>query len=384
MSITFKPKIVFTEPNKEGKYNIKIRCSCNGETRYIKTLHWIDKEFFDNDTGKVKLKHPNCKIINLELQNKILKLEKKIIGIDPGIKVKDLLVILKKKKNDKDIFDFAAGYIEKFELQGRKSYADQFRYTMIILSDYTKTKSLFFKQIDLKFLQDFETYLIQKGLKTNSISYYIRTIRTIYNYAINEGIASLKNYPFRKFKIKAEKTRKRNVPMQTITAIKKIELSQKKAYARDMFLLSFYLIGINFKDLYYASGLKNGRLEYSRAKTKRLYSIEVLPPAMKIIERYRGQTLLLNCSEIYSSVYNFRKSVNKFLNDICLDMDLNVKITTYYARHSWATIASKLGVDRDTISHALGHGLDGMTDIYIDFDMDRVDNANKKVIAAIG
>jgi hypothetical protein len=171
---------------------------------------------------------------------------------------------------------------------------------------------------------------------------------------------------------------------------------------RDLFMLIFYLIGINLVDLVHLTEIRNGRIEYRRAKTGRLYSILVLPEAQHIIDKYRGKEYLIDVLDSYSNYKDFAARMNENLKTIgkvewvtnsAQDEKFVKKnkkkisplfpdITVYHARHSWATVAASLDIPKETISAALGHEIGSeITSIYIDFDMKKVDRANKDVLA---
>lgn len=154
------------------------------------------------------------------------------------------------------------------------------------------------------------------------------------------------------------------------------------------------LIGINTIDILHLKEMKKGRIEYRRAKTNRLYNIEVLPEAMEIIEKYSpGKEYLLNFMDKYAYYKDFTHRLNENLQKICpVEIGKHGKkefkplfpnLTTYYARHTWATISASLEIPKETIAAALGHGGNTVTDIYIDFDMKKVDEANRKVLEFI-
>ena len=158
----------------------------------------------------------------------------------------------------------------------------------------------------------------------------------------------------------------------------------------DIFKLSFLLIGINLTDLHGLKAIENGRIEYVRAKTHRPYSIKVEPEAMQIIRMYQGKDHLLIWGDKYKNSDDLLRRTNRGLRTIGpvkknkrnekTYEPLQPEITTYWARHTWATIAASLDIPRDTIAHALGHGNNTITDIYIDFDIRKVDEANRRVI----
>jgi integrase len=143
-------------------------------------------------------------------------------------------------------------------------------------------------------------------------------------------------------------------------------------------MLIFYLIGINISDLCNLKAISNnGRIEYRRAKTGRLYSIKVEPEAMQIIEKYKGVNFLLDILDRYKNVGDYMRRLNRALKEI---YPQNQEISSYWARHTWATIASELEIPKETIGAALGHSDKSVTNIYINFNTKKIDDANRKVI----
>ena len=158
----------------------------------------------------------------------------------------------------------------------------------------------------------------------------------------------------------------------------------------DMFKLSFYLIGINIGDLCKLKRIDGDRIEYIRSKTHRLYSIKVEPEALEIINRYKGKDWLLDPLDRYDNYKQYARRLNGALQSIGeveigkqgvkKIKPLYKKISTYWVRHTWATIAASLDIPKETIAAALGHGGNTVTDIYIDFDQRKVDEANRRVL----
>lgn len=229
--------------------------------------------------------------------------------------------------------------------------------------------------ITLAWLEDFTKSMQKEGLMTNSIAIHLRNIRAVMNWANKHELTS--NYPFRNFSIPTEETRKRNIPVEQMRyIIGASELTPTQIKYRDLFVLMFYLIGVNSVDLLNAvpSQLKNGRFEYRRSKTGKLYSVKVEPEAKEIIDRYRGNRYLLCFCEKSQYQYVMRRA-NKALKQ------LGDGLTSYYARHTWATIAASLDIPMETIAAALGHSIGfKITSVYVDFNQRKVDEANRKVI----
>lgn len=247
-----------------------------------------------------------------------------------------------------------------------------------------------FVSIDKKWLLNFDSWMASEGLKTNSRSIHMRNLRAVFNYAIDEGVTDY--YPFRKFSIKTEETRKRSLSAEQLAKLRDYPCEGYQAKYRDMFMLMFYLIGINGIDLFSAKSLNDGRLEYKRAKTGKLYSIKIEPEAMEIIQRYKGKDYLVNVLDEYAYYKDFMHRMGIGLKKIgeCerkgrggkkVITPLFPDISSYWARHTWATIAANLDIPKETISAALGHEIgSSVTSIYIRYDQAKVDEANRKVI----
>lgn len=249
--------------------------------------------------------------------------------------------------------------------------------------------SLRFEDISKTFLSNFDKFLSKTSPSQNARNIHLRNIRAVFNDAIDDEVTAF--YPFRRYKIKPVSTAKRNLKVEDLRLLFDFPCEQHAKHYLDMFKLMFMLIGINAADLAQLKTIVNGRIEYNRAKTNRLYSIKVEPEALEIIERHKGSKWLVDISDRYFNHIDYLRRMNKALKKIGevkrsgLGGKKSYKplfpdISSYWARHSWATIAASLDIPRDTIAHALGHGNNTITDIYIDYDLDKVDAANRKVL----
>ncbi len=245
-----------------------------------------------------------------------------------------------------------------------------------------------FEDIDVRWLTEFERFLGRTASK-NARNIHLRNIRAVFNAAIDDEITSF--YPFRKFKIRPVPTVKRSLTVEELRTVFSYPVEPYAEMHRDMFKLIFYLIGINVVDLHGLQRIERGRINYYRAKTGRLYSIKVEPEAKELIEKYRGKNALLRIADTYADFRNYGKHINKALQHMGemhregrggkkIYTPLFPELTTYWARHTWATIAASLDIPKETIAAALGHGGNTVTDIYIDFDRKKVDEANRRVI----
>lgn len=238
-----------------------------------------------------------------------------------------------------------------------------------------KAKELSFADITKQWLMEFYAWLGQTSPSVNARNIHLRNIRAVFNNAIDNEVTSL--YPFRRMSIRPVPTRKRNLAPDVLRSIMfntEYEPWQQKYI--DMFTLSFLLIGINIGDLLSLrpEDYADGRIRYVRKKTHKPYDIKVEPEAAVIIDKYRGGEHLINVVDSYADYKNFAARLNECLKSV------HEGVTTYWARHSWATIAASLDVPKDTIAEALGHARNTVTDVYIEFDHRKVDEANRRVI----
>lgn len=292
-----------------------------------------------------------------------------------------------------DALNWERYYARYVESKKNKSYKISCEQTLVKMRKYCRDLSkLTFDDITLKWLRDLDDKMMEDGLSQNSRNIHFKNIRTCLNRAIDEELTA--NYPFRRFKIRAEETVKRSLTIEELREFIDADVEEYQQFYKDMFLLSFYLIGCNAVDMYSLSDITpSGRVEYRRAKTHKLYSIKAEPEAMEIIERWRGKMNLLSISERWKDYRDFTKNINIALKKIGTVQRKGrggKKIITprwpdlslYWARHTWATIAYSLDIPYDTIAQSLGHknGGPSVTATYIKIDERKVDEANRKVL----
>jgi integrase len=254
-----------------------------------------------------------------------------------------------------------------------------------------------FPDITVGWVRGFEMFYLNRGLKINSLSVHLRNIRTIYNRAIDDGVAQLNDYPFRRFKIKQERTRKRALAVEQLRQLRDYPCTESQRQYRDIFMLIFYLGGINIGDLFRLTEIEAGYIYYSRSKTHRPYQIKVEPEALEIIDRYRGKAHLLSAADRYANHTNFILRINRALQAIGapeaekpaskpgpapIDKKKSAfpGLTTYWARHTVASLMAEIDIPKDTIAKVLGHADNSVTDIYIRFDQKKIDEAMRRVI----
>ena len=236
--------------------------------------------------------------------------------------------------------------------------------------------ALTFDDFDAKTLKRFDEFLAKNSPSPNARAIHLRNIRAVFNAAIADEITEC--YPFRKFKITYEPTRKRSVSVDTMRHI--IFDDCQFPRERDIFVLSFLLWGINMVDLsrLTTSSVVDGRLEYRRAKTGKLYSVKIEPEAQAIIDRYHdaGSDKLITFLGEYKDYRNYIFRIDERLKKM-----YGGDISTYWARHTFATLLAELDTPIDTISLALGHSYGSrITQVYIHPDLRKADEAVRRLI----
>ena len=240
-----------------------------------------------------------------------------------------------------------------------------------------RARQLGFADISVGWLDRFDAFLAKTSPKRNARNIHLRNIRAVYNYALKRELTL--HYPFRNYEIRGEETAKRSLSAEQLRSLFQADIPDWQRKYVDFFELSFLLIGMNTEDILHAEGVTNGRLEYRRAKTHRPYSIKVEPECMEILERFRGSVHYLNVLDTYACTHHWSSKVNNELKAVAGGLGLP-RISMYWARHSWATIAASLDIPKETIAAALGHSSGTVTDIYINFDRNKIDLANRQVM----
>lgn len=397
MQIMASLKIVLDvrRAKKDGEYPLKLQITHKGKVIYISTnISALESQF---KNGVLNRTAQNWQAKNIVLRNMLSEGEMILLDLErksslAGTTINSLKSIIEAKIKGKPEMNSPKPFIEYIDefisLKSKPNTIEIYKQTKLKLLSYDPQCT--FESMNMQWLTKFDLWMQSFGLKTNGRSIHMRNIRAVFNYAIDEEITTL--YPFRRFKIKSEETRKRSLSIDQLILLRDYPCEDYQKRYRDIFMLMLYLIGVNAVDLFNTKSLVDRRLEYERAKTGKLYSIKVEPEAMEIIERYKGEKHLLYILDEYNNYKDFLHRMSMGLKQIgeCKRMGLGGKkiitplfpdISSYWARHTWATIAASLDIPKETISAALGHEFGNkVTSIYINFDQQKVDDANRKVI----
>lgn len=259
---------------------------------------------------------------------------------------------------------------------------------------FRKEQDVPLDEVDSDLMMTYEAYLKSKGICPNSSSFYMRNLRAIYNRAVDKELTEQRN-PFKHVYTGIDKTVKRAVPLSVIRQIRDLDLNLHPAmdYARNIFMFSFYTRGMSFIDMAFLKkkDLQNGVLSYRRHKTNQQLFIKWEKPMQELIDKFdtSGTPYLLpiikNCDNDARKQYKSdAHRVNQSLKKIGKMLGLAISLTSYVARHSWASIAKSKNIPIATISEAMGHDSENTTRIYLaSLDTTVVDKANSLILKSL-
>ena len=415
--LTIKAEIKRSELKVDGTYNVKIRFTLDRKVKRLSTNLFVTQQDL---TKSLKFKEDTS--IKREIDRLVLYYREQCLKLQLDQNHYSLDEIIEflngeqEKQQTIDFIKFSREWIASTTIKGAPNYTTAIN----ALVRFVGKEELDINLITLDFLEQFKAFLIgerdartkklmQQGKRVTSnrtLSLYLVSIKKLFNEAKrkfnkkDKNLILIPNSPFEDFKIpKQEATRNRAIPADIIKKVWKLPYKDmKKGYkstcrynlAKDCFILSFCLIGINSADLYNATKMRGNTIIYNRTKTKarRLDGAKMMVDIPKIvqplIDKYKDSTgkRLFNFYQYYGDEKTFNKAINSGLKEIGSILEVD-DLEYYAARHSWATIAlNKVGIDKYIVHAALNHIDDSMkvTDIYIERDFVNENKANAKVV----
>ncbi|MDR1716175.1 MAG: site-specific integrase [Prevotella sp.] len=382
-----------------GEHPLMLRLCQGSKLKYISLKLSVHPQYWDFIKNTPKKNCPNKELIQTLINNKIKEYSEKIIEFKVIEKEFTIATLVEKvntpikTKTVRTLFEIQ---IQRLENARRKSYANTFKQTLSSLLKYKKNLDIYFSDIDISWLKGYEAFLRASDLAENTLGIRFRTLRVIYNIAIEENYVKQEYYPFRKYKVSKlrEETIKRALTKEDIFNI--INYKSDNYYTKlgiDIFFFSYLLGGINFKDMAYLTdeNIIDGRLIYTRRKTKKLIKLPLQEKSMGLIMKYKNLKspyLFPILSPIHKTdvqkanrIHKVIAKVNECLKAIGRELGLPIVLTTYVARHSYATVLKRSGVATSIISESLGHSSEKITQIYLDsFDNEQIDEAMKNLL----
>lgn len=373
--------------------------------RQINTGYRLFTHEWDCAQGRVDVtsatddvRHRYLEALETDLRNDLSRLQAIVTRIEGSGRNYDadgIVALFGTARNDVGFVAFARTLIAHLSGIGRTSISTAYATTISsFLRFLDDRRDVALADFDSDLMQAYEVWLRAGGLCPNSASYYMRNLRAIYNRAVEREL-TVQNHPFRHVYTGVDKTVKRAVPLRVIRRIRDMDLTDSPAldYARDMFMFSFYTRGMSFVDMAFLQkkDLHNGILSYRRRKTNQLLTIKWEKPMQDIVDKYdttASPYILPIIRDIgrdgrrqYKNVAHF---VNIKLKSIGRRINLDIPLTTYVARHGWASIARSKNIPLATISEAMGHDSETTTRIYLaSLDTSVVDRANHIILSSL-
>lgn len=369
----------------------RVRCDCS---------IYVDE--WDEQTGQIRM--PSCsslrygilQSVRSHIQWNMTKLERIIASLAGEIYSADDIVsrFYEQSSNQRSVFEFFRSQILRMKRLGRIRSGETYQSTLNCFMRFRNSIDIDFTQIDSELMEMYETDMKQRELTRNTTAFYMRTFRTVYRLAVERGLTDDRR-PFRTIYCGMDKTAKRAIALKEIKKIKELDLTAHPAvdFARDMFLLSFFLRGMSFVDMAYLrkKDLEYGMLTYRRRKTGQTLHIEWTRQMQDILNKYRPNPMPYLLPIIVQPEKDERKQyqnqmiqINRHLKRIAEMAGLSVPLSLYYSRHSWATIARSKDIPLSVISSALGHTSIETTQIYLDsINQYEIDRANRNILKNI-
>lgn len=371
----------------DGTFPLKLAVNHRGQTALIPLEISLHRNQWDSRLQRV-IEHP----AKQELQRIISTVQSKAVtcllsakadGLLKGMAIGEIRDYVRKRidpdfNEDEDTVFFADWYQRVMDRHTKPRTHEIYLMTLQWMKRFDDGFArLRFEDITKDWLQRFFLFMQDSSPSINARNIHLRNIRAVFNDAIDNDITTA--YPFRKLKVRPAATVKRNIKVDDLRKFLTVECKPHQQKYVDAFKLSFLLCGINIGDLclLMPDNVVDGRIEYIRQKTGRLYSIRIEPETEALLQQYKGRERLLSFAEGCK-----RHPYKAFANRMNANLsELMTGITSYWSRHTWATIAASLDVPDDVISLALGHSArNATTAIYIERDRKKIDKANRRVI----
>lgn len=388
--------VLFTSKTlKNGEHPIMVRIIKDRKTKYISVGHSCSPELWDFKKEAPKRKHPLFTELSILIEAKRAEANKILLLIENeniSFTSQDVKSKLIKQTSKLSVFDFLDLIIAELKESGKIGNSRVYYDLRRVMKLYMGDKKLEFTDIKKSFLQKFEQYLKSEGLNPNTMSVYFRTLRATINKAIYQEILGKGENPFSEYSISHLKneTEKRAITKEDVRKIETISTkpNTQQSLAQDFFMFSYYSSGTNFKDVALLKWnnlrfVQDGIImDYVRSKTGKKMTIPLPPKAVDIVNKYKSQTfgnenyifpfldknIHIKPMTIANRLKKTQRMVNSKLKELCMlaGLDDSINLTTYVARHSFATALKRSNVSTSIISEMMGHKSEAITQVYLD------------------
>jgi len=402
--ICFKSKIL-----KDGSHPLMLRICQDGKKIYKSIGISLKDKYWNFEKNSPRKNCPNKEQILKIIEERLSEYRSQIFDFRFEGKVYTADTLIQKVENPtirKTVAVFLKQEYERLINEGRIGNANTYKDLINSINRFCGLPDFFFSNIDVIWLDKYESWLRGNGNTENTIGIKFRSLRAVYNRAIKYNYVKRDNYPFNEYKVSKLKkqTAKRAITKAEIKKIEELDLREITTYhspllhfSKDLFLFSYYSCGMNLIDIAQLkwTNIVDGRIIFERHKTSKLINFAIQPPAISIIQKYEAIThnendyifpILSPSFHITEQQKHFRikkvtRGINKNLKKIGEYLKLSIPLTSYVARHSFATVLKRSGVNVSLISECLGHSDLKTTQIYLDsFENSQIDEAMKNLL----
>jgi integrase len=387
----------------DGLYPIVLRITKDRKMKLISLGMNCEQKDWDSSNQLLKKSHANY----IQRNRVILNIKTKALKImdDFNLNGDDFtLVQFEMKLRGKDlskisVYDFWEDKIKDLNKAGRIGNARAYYDTRTSFFKFYKSKKVNFKEITPEVLDKYETHMRSTGSNDGGIAVKMRELRALFNDAIKKGVVDEKYYPFKVYKVSKLKGKgfKKALTREEVSLIENLNEIENPhlTEAKHLFVFSYYTRGMNFHDMMKLSweNIDNDKLTYTRSKTKGRFTVKILKPVQDILDFNKDLNPLTNYvfpillkegltpMQIENRKAKMIKRFNSDLKKIAKIVGIDKNVTSYVARHSFATNLKELGVSTDVISQSMGHQNVSITTSYLkDFDNEIIDDANEKLL----
>lgn len=410
MNTTIEAVLYTSKTLSNGQHPIMLRLTKNRKRKYLSLHISLAPQYWDDEKCKPRRNCPDKERIEALIQQKMQELQSQVMDFKTNDKEYTLNTLVEKASHKvvrQTVGDYLNDYIDRLLAANRVGNAKTFQELRTSLTKFCRWLDFYFIDIDAEWLKRYEQWLrVEKHYSDNSIGIRFRSLRVLYNSAITDGLIKKTDYPFDTFKVSKfkEATAKRSLTKEDIRRIMDCEVRTLTKYpkpflqlAKDLFLFSYLSCGINLTDILHIryADIVDGRLVINRQKTGKLLSFQLQPTALDILDKYRRpnahqqdyifpvlrRSVHVTAQQQYGRVQRTNKRVNRYLKLIGEHLHLPITLTTYVARHSFATVLKRSGVSTSIISESLGHSSEKITQIYLDsFENSQIDAAMQHLL----
>lgn len=397
VKIKFRPSSI---ANHEG--TIYYQLIHERKVRQFQTAYHVMPEEWDDAGSKVITSASSSRFALIQSirerirwdMERITKIIRKMESNEISYSSEDIIDEFKRYSTEYTLFNFMEGIIAALKRNGKIRTSETYKSALNSFKKFCKEEDIMLDNITGETMEAFEAWHRINGNAPNTISFYTRILRAVYNRAVEIDIIDDK-HPFKRVYTGVDKTVKRALPIKIIKMLSALDLSMQPSldYARDMFMLSFMLRGMSFIDMCYLkkTDLMNGFVTYRRRKTSKQLTIAWTREMQLILDKYpENETEYLlpiitkkgvNERNTYRNIgYNINRNLKKIVPLLGIDF----KLTMYVARHSWASTAKAQGIPTNVISEGMGHDSEQTTLIYLaSLDTSVVDRANAKILKVL-